>query len=60
MIKDDYLQFVGFVDIGSCVFYVVYNVFGKGLKIYGKEVDQFCWDFYVIFKNRVVRKEDYQ
>lgn len=59
MIKDDYLQFVGFVDIGSCVFDVVYNVFGKGLEKYGKEVDQFCLDFYVIFKYSVARREDY-
>ena len=29
MIKDDYPQFAGFVDIGSCVLHVVHNAFGK-------------------------------
>jgi len=30
MIKDDYPQFSGFVDIGSCVLHVVFNAFWQG------------------------------
>lgn len=60
MIKDDYPQFAGFVDIDSCVLHVVHNAFGKGLEIYGKEVDQLCLDLHAIFKNSAARKEDYQ
>ena len=54
MIKDDYPQFAGFVDIGSCVLHVVHNAFGKGLEKYGKEVD------HAIFKHSAARREDYQ
>ena len=60
MIKDDYPQFAGFVDIDSCVLHVVHNAFGKGLEIYGKEVAQLCLDLHAIFKNSAARKEDYQ
>ena len=56
MIKDDYPQFAGFVDIGSCVL----HAFGKGLEKYGKEVDQLCLDIHAIFKHRAARREDYQ
>ena len=60
MIKDDYPQFVGFADIGSCVLHVVHYAFGKGLEKYGKEVDQLCLDLYAIFKHSTARREDYQ
>ena len=60
MIKDDYPQFAGFVDIGSCVLHVVHNAFGKGLEKYGKEVDQLCLDLHAIFKHSAARREDYQ
>ena len=60
MIKDDYPQFAGFVDIGSCVLHVVHNAFGKGLEIYGKEVDQLCLDLHSIFKHSAARREDYK
>ena len=60
MIKDDYPQFAGFVDIGSCVLHVVHNAFGKGLEKYGKEVDQLCLDLHSIFKHSAARREDYK
>lgn len=30
LIKDEHPQFKGFVDLGSCVFHIVHNAFGKG------------------------------
>ena len=60
MIKDDYPQFVGFAEIGSCVLHVVHYAFGKGLEKNGKEVDQLCLDLHAIFKQSAARREDYQ
>ena len=60
MIKADDPQFAGFVDLGSCVLYIVNNAFGKGLEKYGKEVDQLSLDVHAIFKHAAARREDYQ
>ena len=53
-------EFKGFVDLGSCVVHVVRNSFGKGLDMYGKDIDQLCLDLHAIFKYSAVRIEDYQ
>lgn len=53
IVKDDCLEFAGFVDLGSCVLHIVHNAFGKGLEKYGKEVDQLCLEL-------LARREDYQ
>ena len=39
-IKDEHPKIKGFVDRGSCVLHVVHNGFGKGLEMYGKDIDQ--------------------
>ena len=45
-IKDKHPEFKGFVDLGSCVVHVVQNGFGKGLDMYGKDIDQLnAWIF---------------
>ena len=54
-IKDEHPEFKGFVDLGSCVLHAVHNGFGKGLKIYGKDMI-----IHAIFKYSGVRREDYQ
>ena len=50
-IKDEHPEFKGFVDLGSCVLHVVHNGFGKGLEMYGKDIDQLhvCLDLHAIF-----------
>ena len=59
-IKDKHPEFKGFVDPGSCVVHVVHNGFGKGLDMYGKDIDQLCLDLHAIFKYSAARREDYQ
>ena len=59
-IKDEHPEFKGFVDLGSCVLHVVHNGFGKGLEMYGKDIDQLCLDLHAIFKYSAARREDYQ
>ena len=59
-IKVEHPEFKGFVDLGSCVVHVVHNSFGKGLDMYGKDIDQLCLDLHAIFKYSVARREDYQ
>ena len=39
---------------------VVHNGFGKGLEMYGKDIDQLCLDLHAIFKYSAARSEDYQ
>jgi len=53
MIKDDYTQFAGFADIGSCLLHVVHNAFRKGIEKYGKEVDRSAhWSQYTKYPLR--------
>ena len=59
-IKDEHPEFKGFVDLGSCVLHVVHNGFGKGLEMYGKDINQLCLDHHVIFKYSAARRENYQ
>ena len=58
-IKDEHPQFKGFVDLGSCILRVVRNGFGKGLEMYGKDIDQLCLDLHAIFKYSAARREEY-
>ena len=44
-IKGEHPEFKGFVDLGSCVLHVVYNCFGKGLEMYGKDMISYAWIF---------------
>lgn len=60
IIKGEYAQFAGFVDLGSCVLHTVHNAFGKGLEKYGKDIDQLCLDLHAIFKHSAARREDYK
>ena len=59
-IKEEKPEFVGFVDLGSCVLHVVHNAFGKGLEKNGKDIDQFCMDLHALFKYSAARRESYQ
>ena len=58
-IKDEHPEFIGFFDLGSCVVHTVHNSFGKGLDMYGKDIDQLCLDLHAIFKYSAARREDY-
>ena len=55
-IKDEHPEFKGFVDLGSCVPHVVHNGLGKGLEMYGKDIDQLCLDLHAIFKYSAARR----
>ena len=46
LILQDFPDYPGLVDIGSCSIHVIHNAFGKGLEHYGKDVDQLCLDLY--------------
>ena len=59
-ISVEYLEFGGFVDLGSCVLHTVHNAFGKGLEKYGKDIDQFCLDLHSLFKYSAARREDFK
>ena len=59
-IKDEHPEFKGLVDRGSCVLHVVHNGFGKGIGMYGKNIDQLCLDLHASFKYSAARREDYQ
>ena len=59
-IKNKHPEFKGFVDFGSCVLHVVHSGFGKGIEMYGKDIDQLCLDLHAIFKYSAARREDYQ
>ena len=59
-IKDEHPDFKGLVDRGSCVLHVVHNGFGKGIGMYGKNIDQLCLDLHASFKYSAARREDYQ
>ena len=56
-IKDEHPEFKGFVDLGSCVLHIVHNGFGKGLEMYGKDIDQLCLDLHVRSSSTVLRGE---
>ena len=43
LILQDFSDYPGLVDIGSCSIHMIHNAFGKGLEHYGKDVDQFAW-----------------
>ena len=58
--KDEHPEFKGFVDLGSCVVHVVHNGFGKGLDMYGKDIDQLCLDLHAISKYSAARRENCQ
>ena len=59
-IKDKHPEFKGSVDLGSCVLHAIHNGFGKGLQMYGKDIDQLYLDLHAIFKNSAAMREDYQ
>ena len=44
LITQEYPDFGGFINLGSCVLHVVHNAFGKGLEKFGKDIDQLCLD----------------
>ena len=49
-----------FVDLGSCIIQNVHNLFGKGLKKFGKDIDWLCLDLHCPFKYSAPKREDYQ
>ena len=59
-IKDKHPEFKGFVDLGSCVLHAVHNGFGKGLQMYGKDINQLYLDLHAVFKYSAAMREDYQ
>ena len=60
LILQDFPDYPGLVDIGSCPIHVIHNAFGKGLEHYGKDVDQLCLDLYSLFKYSAARREDFK
>ena len=60
LILQDFPDYPGLVDIGSCSIHVIHNAFGKGLEHYGKDVDQLCLDLYSLFKYSAARREDFK
>ena len=45
LIKEDYIDFSEFIDLGSCVLHV-HNAFGIGLQKCAKDVEQLCMDLH--------------
>ena len=42
LIKQDYPESKGLIDLGSCTIHTVHNAFGKGIEHYGTEIDLIC------------------
>ena len=40
LIAKDHPEFQGLIDLVSCTIHTVCNAFGKGIKQYGKDIDQ--------------------
>ena len=40
LITQEYPDFGGFIDLGSCVLHIVHNAFGRGLEKFGKNINQ--------------------
>ena len=59
-ILQDYAEFPGLIDLGSCSIHVIHNACGKGLEKHGKEVDQLCIDLHSLFKYSAARHEDFK
>ena len=59
-ISQNYPEFQGLIDIGSCTIHTVHNAFGKAIQQYGKDIDQLCLDLDPLFKYSVVRHEDFK
>lgn len=48
----------GLVDISTCNLHVVHNSFGKGLEVYGNQIEELAVDIFFWFKS-AARREDY-
>ena len=59
LIQQDYPEFKGLIDLGSCTIHIVQNAFGKGIEQYGTEIDLLCKDLYALFQHSAARHEDY-
>ena len=55
VIKADYPDFGGFVDLGSCILHQVHNAFAKGMEEYGKDIGQLCTDVHSLFTVHTVQ-----
>ena len=60
VIKADYPDFGGFVDLGSCILHQVHSAFAKGMEEYGKDIGQLCTDVHSLFQHSAARREDYE
>ena len=55
LITQDYPDFMGLIDLGSCNIHIIHNASEKGLEQYGKGIDQLCIDLYSLFKCSAAR-----
>ena len=49
-ILQNYPEFPGIKDLGSCTIHIMHNAFGSGIEKYGKDIDLLCLDLYSLFK----------
>lgn len=56
-LKNDYSCI--FFNIGSCGIYIVYGVFKDGCEVVGWIVQKIFGSFYWLFKDSLVRRDDY-
>ena len=59
LISQNYPEFQGLTDHGSCTIHTVHNAFGKGIEQYGKNINQLCLDLHLLIKYSAARYEDF-
>ena len=60
MITEEYPEYPGLIELGSCSIHIVHNTFADGLGQFGKEIDQLCVDLHSLFKYSAARREDFR
>ena len=60
MITEEYPEYPGLIELGSCSIHIVHNAFEDGLGQFGKEIDQLCLDLHLLFKYSAARREDFR
>ena len=60
MITEEYPEYPGLIELGSCSIHIVHNTFGDGLGQFDKEIDQLCLDLHSLFKYSAARQEDFR
>ena len=60
LISQDYPEFPGLVDLGTCTILIMHSAFGNGIEQYGKDINLLCLDLYLLFNHSSARCVDFK